>query len=481
MLKYLKQLAGESAIYGLSSILTRFITIFLVPIYTKVFSPADYGHISLVLATFALLSLFIVLGLDSAAAIFYYDLEDEASKRKPIANWFWAQLILSTFITLLISILSKPISVLLFDSEQYWFILIIAASNLVFSTFNTILINWLRLRRKPVQTMAFSLVSSLLTIVLNIYFVVYLKVGIIGVFYSSACSSLIFAFVAALLMREWLLPKHFEMQLLKRMLTFSLPLVPAALAYWISNSSASYFLNYTMTKEDVGLFQIGSSLASGMLLFTGAFQMALGPFVFSLTKNENAKELYANILLGYIIFTSFLFLALSSFSLEILIILTREAYYSARYVGSILALNFIFLGLNYIGSIGLNLAKDNKPYMYAVFIAAVVNVILFFLLIPVWGKEGAALSMTISTFLSSCYIFHSSQKKYFIPYSFKFSALILCFAIFLALFLNTLHASNILLLIFIKVTFVMAYIIIMFLCIKRYILKKPLLPLLKLS
>jgi O-antigen/teichoic acid export membrane protein len=481
MLKYLKQLAGESAIYGLSSILTRFITIFLVPIYTRVFSPADYGHISLVLTTFALLSLMVVLGLDSAAAIFYYDVEEEVHKKKPIANWFWTQLFSSSLITVLISIFSKPLSFLLFNTSQYWLVLIIAAVNLIFSTFNTILINWLRLKRKPIHTMVFSLTSSLLTISLNIFFVVYLKAGIIGVFYAAACSSLIFSIVSILLMREWLWPTHFEWELLTKMLQFSLPLVPAALAYWISNSSASYFLNYTLTKEDVGLFQIGASLASGMLLFTGAFQMALGPFVFSLSKNENSKELYANILLGYIIITSFLFLALSSFSFEILIILTREVYYSARYVGSILALNFIFLGLNYIGSIGLNLAKDNKPYMYAVFIAAGINVILFYVLIPVWGKEGAALSMTLSTFISSGYIFYASQKRYPIPYSFKSCTIILCFAILLALFLNTLTSDNLLFMILVKGSCLIAYILVMFLCIKRYILKKPLLPLLKLS
>ncbi|MBK9483526.1 MAG: hypothetical protein IPO02_16455 [Bacteroidetes bacterium] len=95
-MKYLlKQLAGESLIYGISSMLSRFSGIFLVPLYTRLLLPADYGALSLVNSTFYFIIVLAVFALDSAAARWYYDTEDINERKKTIASWFWFQLISS--------------------------------------------------------------------------------------------------------------------------------------------------------------------------------------------------------------------------------------------------------------------------------------------------------------------------------------------------------------------------------------------------
>lgn len=421
----LKKLLGESAIYGISAIVTRFIGIFLIPIYTQVFAPSDYGIVALTVASFSLLGLLVVFGLDSASALYFYDFKEIEDRKKPIANWFWTQLFISAVLATVIILFSQSISSLLFESPIYYRVLILGSLQMVLYTFTTVLQKWLRFQRKAFTTVAVTLATSLLNIGLNILFVVHFRFGIEGIFLALLISSFFSFLLCLYMMRGWLSISHFDMELHKKMMRYGLPLVPAAIAYWVSNSSASYFLNFSLNQTEVGLFQVGAGLATGVLLITGAFQMAIGPFIFSQKEGPDIKHLINRVFLGYISITTIIVAGISVFAYEILVILTREAYYPSKSVVPILAFNFLLLGLNYIGALGLNLAKDNKPYMYAVMVGAVLNVLLFFLLIPFLGKDGAAWAMTLSNIVATFVIFKSSVKRYPVKFDFSHGILIL--------------------------------------------------------
>src|SRR5690349_17849410 len=110
MFKYLRQLASDSLVYGLSGTITRFITIFLVPLYTRVLIPEDYGVMSLVRNATALVSMFTSLSLDSAAHRFYWDSEDTADRKSTLATWACSWLVLSTAVSIVIIIFAKHLS-----------------------------------------------------------------------------------------------------------------------------------------------------------------------------------------------------------------------------------------------------------------------------------------------------------------------------------------------------------------------------------
>jgi O-antigen/teichoic acid export membrane protein len=257
-----------------------------------------------------------------------------------------------------------------------------------------------------------------LNIGLTILFVIYFEWGIEGIFLAMLFSSLLNFLLCLYMMKDWLSFSNYDKNLHKKMINFGLPLVPASIAYWVSNSSASYFLNFSLNQTEVGLFQVGASLATGVLLITGAFQMAIGPFIFSQKDGPDIKLLINRVFLGYISITTIIVSVISVFAYEILVILTREAYYPSKSVVPVLAFNFFLLGLNYIGALGLNIAKDNKPYMYAVISGSVLNILLFFLLIPIFGIVGAAWSMTLSNIVVTSVIFNSSIKRYPIKFYF---------------------------------------------------------------
>jgi O-antigen/teichoic acid export membrane protein len=434
MKKLIRQLASETVIYGLSGIITRFINVFLVPLYTRILLPSDYGVLNLVNTTFYFVGIFVIFALDNSAARWFFDTEDETERKKPIATWFWFQLFVSVIICLLFVILSTPVSKIILK-RPYPEFFIIPAVTIVSSILPTIIWNWLRFRRKVWMTVVLSTSSVLLTIGLNIVFTLILKMGIKGILLSVLISNTVYSIAALVLMKDWLSYHFFSKRLLKKMLHYSLPLLPTSVAFWILNSSASYFLQHYQTTREVGLFSIGSSIASAVNMVIGAFQMAWGPFAFSIMNKPEAKAVYSAVLTLYSVVACFTALIVAVFSKEALMLLTTPAYYSAYLVSGILAFNAIIYGYAYIGSMGITIAKKTGPLAIAIMIGSTITVVLYFILVPVLGKEGAALSILAGYIFIPVYVFYRSQRIWPIPYRFIPSIIILLSA-FLIFFVS---------------------------------------------
>jgi O-antigen/teichoic acid export membrane protein len=114
MLKYLKQLTGDSLIYGISGIVTKMIGIFLVPIYTRLFLPEDYGIINLINTSFFLLTILIIGGLDNSVARWFFDSKEEGDHKKTFSVYIWFQLLLATSLAAIIIALSPALNNLFF-------------------------------------------------------------------------------------------------------------------------------------------------------------------------------------------------------------------------------------------------------------------------------------------------------------------------------------------------------------------------------
>ena len=277
--------------------------------------------------------------------------------------------LLSAGVAIIVIILSPYLVQTFFKEEGKPIYFILPAICLVTNMMPSIISNWYRVHRKAVATVVFSFAQTMLTICLTILFVIVLKWHITGVFAAMTISSTIFSLVAIQQMNGWLAFKYFDKMRLKVMLKYALPFIPAALAYWLLNSTDSYFIAYFKDKTEVGLFGIGASLAAGLGLFTGAFQQAWGPFAFSIMNEENAKQVYANVFLlfGYIM--GLLAALLMMFAPELLLLLTSPSYYSAAWVGGILGYNLVLIGFTYIASIGISIAKVTAPYGIAMLVA----------------------------------------------------------------------------------------------------------------
>ncbi|MEQ8909953.1 MAG: oligosaccharide flippase family protein [Vicingaceae bacterium] len=419
----MKQLFGETAIYGLSSMSTKLISLFLIPLYTAVLSPADYGTLNLLNAFFSLALLLAVFALDNSAARWFYDSEELTDKKSTISSWFWFQLCITVFIFVVVIFFRKLFAEQVFDLENER-LLWIAAGSYLFGVLPSITPNWFRMRRKAKQTVAYTISLSLITITLTIYFVLVKEYKVKGIFLALLIANAVMSLVSLILLKSWLFPKYFKADRLKEMLKYALPLVPTVVAFWVLNSSASFVIEYFSGKHELGIFQIGMSIASGITLLITAFRMAFPPFAFSIYKKEGAKRLFASILTAYSLVFVSVALFLSLFALELLKLFTQPSYYQAASVAGLLFFNNIVYGYSYIVGLGNGIMKDNKPIAKAVFIAALITASFFVVAIPNLGVEGAALSMLLGYLVVPILVYRDAQKKWHIPFKAKLSLLI---------------------------------------------------------
>ena len=407
-------------IYGIAGIVSRMITVFLVPIYTRIFQPSDYGTLYLINTTFLLAGILSTCALDSAAGRWYYDTDDQTDRKRTFASWFWFQLVLTSAVSLLLFLALPLFSnyVLNIPASQLWWIWLLPCCTLISNILPNMIWNWYRLNRLPKQTVLFTLSQSVFTIVLTILFVVFFHWRILGVYAALFISSLFFSIIALIQMNGWLSIEYFSRERTRQMLRFAIPLIPAALAFWLLNSTNAYFIRYFKNTAEVGLFSVGASLASVVGLFTGAFQQAWGPFAFSIINEPDAKKTYANVFLAFGMGASVLVLGMFLFSPEILRIFTTPAYYASSWVASILSINIVLIAFTYIASIGTSIVKNTIHYSVGVVIAGVVTIGLNILLIPYWGKEGSATANVLGQLIVPVYLFSKAQKLYRIEYNF---------------------------------------------------------------
>ncbi|GAA4321363.1 lipopolysaccharide biosynthesis protein [Flaviaesturariibacter amylovorans] len=419
MLKHFKQLAGDSLIYGLSSVIAGLISLFLVPVYARIFTPADYGIVNLVNVTFFLLTILVVFGLDAAVAVWFWEHPEEQERRSTFASWFWFQLGAAGLFGALIFLSAPLLSRAVLSRPDLGYLFRIMAVNLPFVTTHRLLINWYKYGRKPVPTVIFTLLVSLTMIGASIVLVAWLRIGVSGVFWAQLLSSVLGAAIVLARMGSWLSVRHFSRERLRAMLRFSAPLVPAALSFWALGNAGSYALEHLSAQRttEVGLYQIGVTFAGLVNIIVMAFNQAWAPFALSIARQPDHRQVYAQVFLVYITAGSVAAAGLWIFAPEVLRLFTTAPYYPAAGVVGILGCNVFLMGIANITTIGCNLARTNKPYAHAVGIASVLTVALYFALVPPLGRAGAAWATLAGSVALNIYIARAAQRLYPVPYN----------------------------------------------------------------
>ncbi len=415
MIARLKPLLKDSLIYGLGRYINTFIGALFIPIYTRIFSPAEYGIVDLIGATVSMIVIFLILGLDSATALYFYDTEDRHNQKKIISTSFYFRMMLAVVICSALFFSSGYISELIFNSTEYARFLKIGVAAIPFSLAIGFFLDLMRLKFESLKFSVISIGSTIINSILIIYLIFFLQLGIEGILIGTLISNIIFFFIGLYLTyKEYIL--SISLSRLRDLLSFGLPLLPASIAIWLMTFSDRYFLVKYSTLNEVGLYSIAIKLSGVLLLVISAFQLSWGPFAFSIKKEIDAKNTYSKVLTYYLIITSFLAIGLSLFSKEILMIMTQAEYIAAYKVVGILSFAVIFVGLYNIISIGVNLTKKTHYISLTTGIAALINIILNFLLIPSLGIIGAAIATLIANCSSVSLLYLISQKYYYIQY-----------------------------------------------------------------
>lgn len=388
MLNQFKKLLNQVLIYGLGDTVNKLAAILLVPLFSRYLTPAEYGVAGILTVANTLLISFCDLGLNSGL-IRYFKEEDEDKRHKLINT----NQIVVVSLTLLVALIAWPfsgqISQLFFKTSDYSYLVMLNFFTIPITvSVSAITTSW-RLAEKA-KLFAFVNASRVITgFLINIVLIVFMHHGVRGLFEGPIINASFYALI--ILATNIKLSKlRFSHEHFKKMFTFGFPFVFSGVFLWLVNWSDRFLLSRLTNLTEVGLYGLGYALGMAIMLPVGAFNSAWTAFYMSVANDPNAKKIYSLILTYYFLIIIFFVLILSIYSRDYFYFFTPAVYHSAYIVVPLVALAYTFNGSFLITAIASFLTK--KTYLDPIieFVAAVINIGLMFILVPILGRMGAA-------------------------------------------------------------------------------------------
>ena len=416
----LKQLAGETAIYGFSSILARVLNFLFVPIYTRMLTQVQYGVVTEFMAYIAILQVVLVLGLETGC--FRFANKEGENPRKVYSGALLAVFGLNLAFLACMVAFAGPISAAL-GYEGYKRLIIYVAAILFCDSITAILFAKLRQEHKAVKFAVLKTVKILTETGANLLlFFVFpaqpdFTYPVFAIFVSCVLCLLLFIPDIVRLKLVW------ETGVVRRMLLYSLPLMVAALP-GVANDFLDRVLfrffdtSASQWQASLGVYQAAVKLAVIMNLFIQMFRYAAEPFFFQRARDKNSRELYAVVMEYFTAFCGLVFLGVIGY-IDIISLLLGRDFRVGVGVVPIMLLSYMLLGMLFNISMWYKLSgKTNMAIwitMAGLVVTAVVNII-FMPRYSYWASAYGHLASYLTMFVISAVL---GAKYYPIPYSWK--------------------------------------------------------------
>lgn len=418
----MKSLAKDTAIYGVSSIVGKFLNYLLVPLYTYVLKQtSDYGIVTNLYAWTALLLVILTYGMETG---FFRFANREGYQPQQVYKTSLLSLLITsaTFATLCV-VFAAPIANWMGYEGHESFIAMLGVV-VAMDAFSCIPFAYLRYKKRAIAFAGLKLLFVFLNIALNLLFLVVLgKSDVVWVFVANLIATGIQT--AVLIPMAW--PDRNDKSkpswaVLKELLKYSLPLLILGVAGIMNQTLDRILFPYIYpgldAKDQLGIYGACFKVAMVMMMFTQAFRYAYEPFVFSKHKDRQSVEAYADAMKYYIIF-SFLILLVVTIYLDIFKYIIGSAYWEGLRIVPIVLWTYVFQGIYFNLSFWYKLTDETRWGAYFSLIGLVITAALQIIFVPrigYWASCGSSLIcylviMTLSYFIG--------QKKMPIPYDMK--------------------------------------------------------------
>lgn len=419
----LKSLAGETALYGLGTIIPRLFNFFLVPLHTRIFQdPNDFGVVTYLYAFVGFLNIVYTFGMETAFFRFATKTND-INRIFNIAQTFvfLISISLSLFFILFADTIASSLEIP--DQPQYivWLSLILAFDAIVALPFAR-----LRLEKKPISFAIAKITNIVLVVALNFYFLTIHydpTVGIGYIFLATLIANGFYLLYFAKSLLRW--RPRFDKEIFASMFQYAYPLMFIGLAGMTNEMFSRIMLlawlpdNFYPGKSAnyaIGVFGACYKYAAIMNLGIQAFRFSSEPFFFSNAADKNSPTLFARVNHYFIIVGCFVLLSVS-INMDILkYFLGGEAYWEGLNIVPILLTGYLFLGIYFNFSFWYKLTDKTHYGTLITIIGAGITVLGNYILIPVLGYMGSSI-ITLVTYASMAAICYGlGQKHYPIPY-----------------------------------------------------------------
>lgn len=413
----LKDIAKDSAIYGLSKVLGQAVSFFLIPLYTSYLSPEDYGILSILGLASVSFGIFMTFGIDSATYRYVGMNNDEEIKKKYVTNAQILTIISILFFLFILILFANPINTFTLNSTSPLVYLFLAVGNAVFSSISSIPRAFLRINRKVKVIAISSLINVFASIGSTLIFVVVLKYGVAGALLGNLLGTLLSSLYIVSFTN---IPKFtdYNWQLSKELIYYCLPTLPTQLFAFAIPLYSQWSVKQLLSLNDLGLYAVGLKFTLPLTLVLGMFQQAYAPYKFQILKEDkDPKKTFSNIMNLFVLGFGVAVLFISFFGGDILKLMTSTSYHQASNYVFYIALIPFAQGLYFMFSAGLEFAKSPiyRPFISG---AGLVTVLLCnHWLISHFGVPGAALSIILSWLVMAIGNFIYAHKLYPIKYN----------------------------------------------------------------
>lgn len=412
-------LGKQSIIYGLSGAVLQLVGLVTLPVYARHFGPAQYGILEIATVGFTALIVAVDAGLGSALQRYWFAADGGDSERRLVAaTATWSSFVFAIAVAIPIILFRNEVASALFGSSSQSTVVVLVTLSVPMATLAIFMRDVLRARFRPGQFAISATLGGAVAALVGVYAVVVLDGGPAAVMAGLLAGQTVAALYAWILVRRDV-PARFSSALLKKLLAFGLPLIPAAAALWAVSFLDRIMLSQLDGLEATGQYAIAARFASVLMFFTGAFATAYIPFLFNLHEADanQERELRAR-LLPYM---SAMFLGVAlvvALSAREIAAIVAPGFGQAYEAVGILCLGVAAYGLFPLAAAGITLTKKTPFIALFTLVALVVSAVLCLILIPLIGLQGAATATALSYVLLVVLCFAKSSKLDAAPFGF---------------------------------------------------------------
>jgi O-antigen/teichoic acid export membrane protein len=403
LLKDIKNTISQSAVYGLSRISTKLVAFILLPLLTE--------------SLWQILWAVFLFGFESGIVRWYLEIKDKLRQKRFLFSVSIFLLVFNLILTAVIYLFSEPVSKIVYEQTGYGKFVMYACFIAIVETFSFVIFLLLRIEEKAKAYSALAVITTLISLVMQIYFLQYTAIKLEGVFLSKIIAPLIIIIV--------LLPyfiRHisfsFEKTLMKELLTYSFPIMIASLVITLLNQVDRYILGSLTNLTDVGIYGLASNV-SGLINFLviSPFSLAFTVLSWKKLNDTNAKRFYTKTTTYLFLAVTYISMVIALFTPHLIKIFTLKTDYwiASAYVPWII-IAMPFYGIHFVGVFSFYVTKNTRYVLLSYLAALIVKIVLDFALIPAYGIYGAAAANFTSFFLLCAVIYLFSKSNYFFEY-----------------------------------------------------------------
>jgi O-antigen/teichoic acid export membrane protein len=412
MTGYLRRLATTGAAYTASSVVSKLIAVALLPLYTRYLTPADYGAAEVLITGVIAASIVIRLGIIEALLRFYYQ---AGEKPREVVKTAFASLLLTTTIGLVVAMpLAEPISRLLLDHSDPGLMRIAIFGLWVFTMYE-FLTALFRIDERAKAYFAFTVANVLVTIPVTVWLVVGEGRGASGLLWGQYGTGAVF--LAGLLIaqrhRLALIP---DGALLRRMLRWGLPTMPAELSLYSLNFIDRLLIVRLVGLADAGLYSLSVKFAQAVNVLVKGFQLAWPPLAYSIQDDDEARRAYAVIVTWFVSVTAFVVAGMWLLSRWIVRALAAPEFFDSYKTIGLVSTGVTLYALYLVLVIILGRTGRTEFNFPATAAGTAVNIVLNLVLLPSMGIVGAGISLVASYGVVLVLMYVFTQRLFPVPY-----------------------------------------------------------------